>query len=336
MSECLISVIMPIYNTNPHFLHEAVKSILDQTHKNIELILIDDCSDNYLFDLPIFQDRRITIIKNKINLGPSASRNIGLKISKGKYIAIMDSDDICIKTRLEKQCRFLEKNPNHVVCASWYKTFGSSNREERIDISDFEYYKCCLLFENKPTILHSSVMFRASALKDNGIYYDEGLKYGEDYKMWIRLSRIGSFHIIKDFLVHYRTHEDQLCFATTNLETKRECRIKIKKWNICFLSWDSFVTEKDILNISYPLEKSTKSVSLIKTLRRIKKANKQRPMFDAKKLKKRVGIVWKAKIEEINNPFTIICLSLINLSTFTIKTRQLFRKIINKQHQKKP
>lgn len=327
MNECLISVIMPVYNTDVVYLNEAVKSILEQTHKNVELIIIDDHSKNNLFQSDIFKDNRIKLIKNTKNIGPSASRNIALKISTGKYIAIMDSDDISANDRLEKQCNYLENHPDCVMCGSWYKCFGSSQREVKIDISDFDYYKCCLFFENKPTILHSSAMFRAETLRKNGIFYNEKLIYGEDYTMWIRLSNLGFFHIIKDFLIFYRTHDKQLSFSSTNLEIKRNCRISIKNWTVDFLSWNQYLNNEDILNISYPFERSQKPLSILKTLRLLKKINRKEKKFDIKKFEKRINLVWKEKIQEVNNPIAIFFLSLLYPKTAVIKISQLFRKL---------
>lgn len=329
MNECLISVIMPVYNTNVNYLNEAVKSILEQTHENLELIIVDDCSKNNLFESGLFNDKRVKIIRNKVNIGPSASRNIALNNSSGKYIAIMDSDDISARDRLQKQCSYLETHSDCIVCGSWYKTFGTSEREVKIDISDFEYYKCCLFFQNKPTILHSSVMFRAETLRNNRIYYNEELIYGEDYTMWIRLSTLGTFHIINDFLIFYRTHDKQLSFSSTNLDIKRNCRIKIKDWTVQFLSWNYYLNQQDILNISYPLEKTQKAAKVLKTLRLLNKINKMSQKYDISKFKKRISVVWVEKIQEINNPLAILFLTLISPKSLIIKIAQLFRKIFN-------
>ena len=102
-SEIEISVIMPTYNTSVPILQEAVESILNQTYKNFEFIIINDCSTNgsgeYLESL---DDSRIVLINNPTNLGVTKSLNIGLNVARGRYIARMDSDDISLPLRFEK------------------------------------------------------------------------------------------------------------------------------------------------------------------------------------------------------------------------------------------
>ena len=92
----LISVIMPVYNTQEDFLREAVKSILHQTLADFELLIIDDCSTNPEIEkiLKSFDDPRIRLLRTPHNSGAAAARNLGLREAKGKYIAFLDSDDI--------------------------------------------------------------------------------------------------------------------------------------------------------------------------------------------------------------------------------------------------
>jgi len=104
MSTAFISVIMPVYN-RAEFIGEAIQSILSQTYKNFELIIIDDAStDNTLKVISEFtDDDRILLLKNKKNEGVAATRNRGIEIAKGEFIAFMDSDDISLPQRFEKQ-----------------------------------------------------------------------------------------------------------------------------------------------------------------------------------------------------------------------------------------
>ena len=97
-----ISVIMPVYNTKEEFLRAAIESILIQTFRNFELIIIDDGSTEETKKIERdYDDERIVIIENGINMGLPKTLNIGLKNAKGKYIARMDSDDISVENRLE-------------------------------------------------------------------------------------------------------------------------------------------------------------------------------------------------------------------------------------------
>lgn len=114
-----ISVVMAVHNGMP-FLKAAVNSILSQTYKNFEFIIVDDASSdgsgNYLRSL---KDKRVKFIKNWKNLGLASSLNKGLKIASGRYIARMDADDISLPRRFEKQEKFLENNPQIDICGTW-------------------------------------------------------------------------------------------------------------------------------------------------------------------------------------------------------------------------
>ena len=128
MSLPKISVIMSVYNGMP-FLKDAVESILNQTYKNFEFIIIDDAStDGSLKYLKSLKDRRIKLINNSKNLGLAASLNKGLKVAKGNYIARMDADDISLPKRFEKQIEFLLKNPSIDLCGTWAKLIDENNK----------------------------------------------------------------------------------------------------------------------------------------------------------------------------------------------------------------
>ncbi len=106
-----ISVVMPVYNTKEEWLREAIESILNQSYKDFEFIIIDDGSDKSIEPIVnSYNDARIVLIRQE-NLGIAKSLNYGFKISKGEYIARMDSDDISLPERFEKQVNFLDKNP---------------------------------------------------------------------------------------------------------------------------------------------------------------------------------------------------------------------------------
>ena len=126
--EKTISDVMPVFNTPVSYLKEAVDSILTQTVKDFEFIIINDGSTysckEYLESL---SDPRIRIIHNEKNLGITKSLNIGLREARGKYIARMDDDDISIPIRFEKQFAFMESNPDIILCGSKKVTIGKKD-----------------------------------------------------------------------------------------------------------------------------------------------------------------------------------------------------------------
>lgn len=101
----LVSIIMPSYNT-AKFIADTIQSVLNQTYTNWELIIVDDCSnDNTDEIVSNFQDERIHYLKNELNSGAAVSRNRALKEAKGKWIAFLDSDDLWMSEKLEKQAK---------------------------------------------------------------------------------------------------------------------------------------------------------------------------------------------------------------------------------------
>ena len=112
---------MSVYNGMP-YLKEAVKSILNQSYKNLEFIIVDDAStDESWRYLKRLRDKRLKLIKNNKNLGLAASLNKALKVTKGDYIVRMDADDISHPNRLEIQLAFMKRNPKVDICGTWAK-----------------------------------------------------------------------------------------------------------------------------------------------------------------------------------------------------------------------
>ena len=212
---------MPTYNTAVEVLQEAVESILNQTLQDFEFIIIDDGSTNdsvaYLQGL---QDERIKLIRNPENLGITKSLNIGLRQAKGKYIARMDSDDISLPTRFEKQFKFMERHPDVIACGTQREYFGAYQRVQLEKITDMDNYRISLLFIN-PGPTHPTVFFRHDMLIKHHIMYDEKLIYAQDYGMWSEICKFGRVCILEEVLLRYRTHKNQIC--KTHREKQIEC-----------------------------------------------------------------------------------------------------------------
>lgn len=217
-----VSVLMPVYNTPAGFLAEAVESILNQTFGEFEFLIVDDCSTlkettEYLNSL---DDPRVKIIRNHENLGITKSLNIGIREAAGKYIARMDSDDISLPQRLEKQYAFMEAHPEVVVCGADAECFGDHKGIWHYNIHDQEMYRIRLLFENTGP-LHPSVMYRREGLMKHHLFYDESLRYAQDYRMWVNISRLGAVAGLDEVLIRYRLHGGQVSQA--KVEEQRRC-----------------------------------------------------------------------------------------------------------------
>ena len=164
--EVKVSVVMPVYNAS-EFIEEAISSILNQTHKTLELIIVEDKStDESLQIIKSFNDSRIILIENKVNSGIVVSLNTGISQSSGKYIARMDADDISEMNRLELQVRHMELNESIGVCGSFANIFGHNNGTWRTPQMHEDIVSGLL---NGSTFCHPSVIIRASVLKKNEI-----------------------------------------------------------------------------------------------------------------------------------------------------------------------
>lgn len=180
-----ISVIMSAYNSEK-YLAEAIESILNQTFKDFEFIIINDGStDNSLKIIRKYQkkDKRIKIMNNKNNLGLIKSLNKGLKIAKGKYIARMDADDISLPERFETQYGFLEKNNDIFLCGSGAIIIDKNGKEialEKVPLYSEEIDK---RLKKSNCLIHPSIMFR----NEKKFFYREKAYYCEDYDLYLQM-----------------------------------------------------------------------------------------------------------------------------------------------------
>jgi glycosyltransferase involved in cell wall biosynthesis len=199
-----VSVIMPVYNEK-QFLIDAIKSILEQSFIDFELIIVADKSDMPICALVnSFKDSRIMLRVNEERKGITASLNIGLSMARGEYIARQDSDDISVRTRLFEQVKYLENHPEVGVVG----TSCSIINETGTVIDDWEATPNptnALSSRNK--IAHGSVMFRKRVVEEVG-KYDEMFKYAQDYDLWLRVSKKSQIRNLPDRLYQLRVHKN--------------------------------------------------------------------------------------------------------------------------------
>ena len=215
-----ISVIMSEYNTKPEYLNIAIKSILDQTFKDFELIIVDDCGFNDVFKIiSKFQDKRIKVIKNKINMGTAYSKNRAVKLSGADYIAIMDTDDISLPSRLEITYNFILKNQQYDVVSSRVLEFGD-NQEYGIMGKSGEKNNKNIIMGDFP-IHGAAIIKKASILKVGG--YNNYYRKSQDYVLWCDLLLKNSrFYMLNDVLYRYRV----------NLEDYKKRKLTQRKYEL--------------------------------------------------------------------------------------------------------
>jgi hypothetical protein len=201
----LISVILPVYNGHL-YIGQAIDSILQQTMSDFELIVIDDAStDDTVSIVNSYSDKRIKLFRNQSNFGNYPSRNLGMRNSIGKYIAVMDADDICIPERFEKQVQFMEVNKEFGIVASAVRL---STGREIFRPSDTEVLKALFFQENYLT--HPSLMFRNEMFEKHHLRYDEQYKYSADYDLLVRAFRYFPVTAMQEVLLTYRIHSGQI------------------------------------------------------------------------------------------------------------------------------
>jgi glycosyltransferase involved in cell wall biosynthesis len=207
-----ISVIMPVYN-GEKYLKEAIESILSQTYKNFEfLIVYDVSSDSTLSIIQKFQekDERIILINGEGKKLIHAL-NKGIKESKGKYIARMDSDDISLPKRFERQMNHMERFKLD-ICGSHCLYFDKYNNINNVILSPLSHEMCVLSLVSKVPFSHSSVMIRSNFLKSNNLLYGQtDYIMAEDLDLWVRIhDKGGKFGNVNQVLFKYRVVDNSL------------------------------------------------------------------------------------------------------------------------------
>lgn len=213
MSEPQITVLMPVHNGGK-YLSTAIESVLVQTFREMELLVVDDGSTDETPDtLAAYagRDGRIRVIRNEANLGIVASLNRGIAEIRTPLTARMDADDISFSERLEKQYRFLEAHPTVALVGTWAeiweneKNTGKAHRHP----ADAARIRFELLFGNP--FVHSSVMMRTAMVREAGGYVAPRTVYPEDYDLWSRISKKAGVANIPEMLTVYRESDRSIC-----------------------------------------------------------------------------------------------------------------------------
>ena len=236
----LVSVIMPSYNSKK-YIKKAIDSVLEQTYSNFELIIVDgNSTDGTLDILDEYkkQDRRIKVIQDE-GRGIGAALHLGCQIASGKFIARMDSDDIAINTRFEKQLKIFHSIPNLILVAS---PVIYINEDDSIVGYSFPYTNKRIIQEKVYLIAHPTVMMKKDAYVKAGGY--QPLLRAEDYFLWNRMRLMGEFYIFKEPLIKYRLLQDSLSHTLDDNFNKKLGR-KLESYFI-----KPIISEIDIIEIN--------------------------------------------------------------------------------------
>ncbi|MBE5320610.1 glycosyltransferase [Pedobacter sp. MR2016-19] len=228
LGEPIVTVLMPVYNAEK-YLDEALCSILNQTFTAFELLIINDGSSDHTENIiKKHADERITYLKNSENQGIVKSLNIGINLSKGKYIARMDADDIAKPTRLQQQVDFMLANPEYKLCGSQAIAIDE-NSEAQFQINipcEYNEIRVQMLFKN--TFIHPAVMLDTQIAKS--ILYSIHYQYAEDYYLFSQITLNYKVANLNDHLLYYRVHSENI--TSKKKAEMRQSEKKVIKYNL--------------------------------------------------------------------------------------------------------
>ncbi|NVP18166.1 glycosyltransferase [Candidatus Gracilibacteria bacterium] len=262
MKTILVSIILPTYNGNHNWLSIAIDSVLNQTFNNFELIIINDASTNNI-EKTILEykkkDNRIIYIKNEQNLRLTKTLNKGIDLSKGKYIARIDDDDIwCDNNKLQKQVDFMNKNPDYGLCGTSSIFIDMNGKEISNFISIESDKKIRKKILNGNQFLHSNIIFRKNIIFSIGKYIDNNnTKYCEDYEFWLRIGTKYKINNLNNIFTKIRISENGISISNKFKQTYNAFRLAIKyneyyNGKLFYLIW---IYRLSIITISYLLKK---------------------------------------------------------------------------------
>jgi len=236
MSSPVITVLMPVYNAE-RYIVKAVKSVLDQTYQDFEFLIINDGStDQSVKLIQELGDPRLRVIDTE-NQGVAAALYLGIKMARGLYIARMDADDESLPNRLEVEKRCLDEHPEIAVVHGSVEYIDSEGQPvflERDEGHSNIITKWLLNWKNVP--IHSTVMMRASILKEHALNYRIEMNRAEDFDLWNRIARVGDFMYLPDILIRYRIHSENVSNSSpVDLQFDAQTRVvreNIKRYGI--------------------------------------------------------------------------------------------------------
>jgi hypothetical protein len=210
-----VSVVMAAYNCEK-YLHTAIESVLKQSYRDFELLVIDDGSTDasraiaqqYAGIHP--ESVRCLEHPGKENHGPAAARNVGLSHARGTYVAILDADDISEPQRLERQAAFLDAHPAVALVGSWYTAIDDKGKRIRRGKAPCDHLDIAWALLFYSPFVHSSVMFRRQVVLEQLGGYDERWPPSEDYELWTRIVQRWPVANLAEYLVRWRIHPASL------------------------------------------------------------------------------------------------------------------------------
>jgi glycosyltransferase involved in cell wall biosynthesis len=290
-----VTVLIPVYNRGK-YVAEAIKSVLAQSFTDFEVLLIDDGStDNSVEVMRSHTDPRVRLVCNERNLGIPQTRNKGLALARGEYLAMLDSDDYAYPTRLAKQVNFLDRHRDYALIGTWTGGMdekGRFLRRVRVwPVSPGEV-QARLLFQCCPA--QSSIMARTAILREYG--YREQYAVSSDFDLWVRLVRRHKLGNLPTVLIRSRMHGDRITREKAQL-VKDACldiiRPQLEELRMTFSFTD---LERHFLLLRMTKRRFTPDWEYVEWaetwLRKLREANQQTLNYPQESFSQLLGQIW--------------------------------------------
>jgi glycosyltransferase involved in cell wall biosynthesis len=223
----LVSAIIPAYNCEK-YIEEAIESVLGQTFRDVEVIVIDDGSTDRTPDRVRQYADNVVYIRQE-NAGPGAARNRGLGMAMGSLVAFLDADDVWLPLKLERQVEAATSHSEYGIFVADVLTFRGDkvlSRSRRTDMSlRSGRILDDLMFRN--TITPSAAMVRRECFDDVGMF-PQGIKWGEDWIMWVRIAAKYPVYFMDEVLVRYRVHAE----SASRSDTEAQFHCVLRNWDL--------------------------------------------------------------------------------------------------------
>lgn len=293
---------MPVYN-HAGYVRTAINSVLSQSYSDFELLVLDDGSTDGSRDVVTgYRDQRVRLVENERNLGQPATRNRGLELARGRYVAMLDSDDWAHPRRLEKQVAFLEAHPKVATLGSWSSFMDSEgramrgrNKKRASNPLHPARVAAQLLF--RISVRHSSIMARTEVLRSHG--YNPDYLVCQDYELHTRVMRSHRLANLRDRLVAVRVHSGQVTIRLNERKKALIQRIVAQQLDELGLAYTSedleyhyFLLSRKRHGGSRPCLDGEYMAWASDWLERIVSANRQTRCYDDRALKEICGLMW--------------------------------------------
>lgn len=310
-----LTVFMPVYN-GEYYIGDTIKSILEQSYDDFEFLIIDDGStDSTILEIEKFTDDRIRVIKNNQNKGLPYTRNLGLELSKGTFIAFMDSDDIAHKDRLKIQLNLLREQKHIDIVSCRVKSISKEYTylDAQNDMKEYKVEKNMKYFPNlnKHPNIEISLLFtcimnnpgsmiRMSKIKEAKLSYRDEFTVAQDYSFWVDCQNKNLyFHILNENLVFYRSGHSNITASSKKHKPKFRSEL-VDSIRVRALKNNGFLLETHQLDLFCEINKEdNNSIYILKDILKYKiilkelvEINYEKESFDHKSFKYMIQIFW--------------------------------------------